>query len=136
MDKKKNGTTAIETLPSPAELAIQGFESLSLPGVYKLRDLPVGGVIDGILQAILPSKNEAIKQPLLEMILTKDGSTSLVPCQAGIATRIFDRDTGKCAYVGKRILITKTGHKRSAKYKDETGQGREFATYDVIVSSK
>lgn len=133
---KNNGSKAIETLPSPEELAKQGFESLSRPGMFKLRDLPVNGVIDGVLKEIKPSTNPAIRQPLLEMVLTKDGSTVLVPCQAGIATRIFDKDTGKCAFVGKRILITKTGYKKSNKYKDESGQGREFATYDVIVSKK
>ena len=134
---KNNGSKAIETLPSPEELAKMGFESLSRPGVFKLRDLPVNGVIDGTLKDIRPSTNpDAIRQPLLTMELTKDKTTVLVPCQAGIATRIFDKQTGKCAFVGKRILITKTGFKKSTKYKDDSGNGREFATYDVIVAKK
>lgn len=131
---KTDTATAIETMPSPAELAKMGFESLSLPGVFKLRDLPVGGVIDGTLKAIKPSTNPAIKQPLLELVMTKDKRTELVPCQAGIGVRIFEKDTGKCNLIGKRILITKTGYKKSPKYKDDSGNAREFAIYDVIVA--
>ena len=66
--------TAIETLPSPAELAKIGFEAVaSKPTIFKLRELPVNGVIDGVLKDIRPSTNpEQIRQPLLTMELTKD----------------------------------------------------------------
>ncbi|NDF16094.1 hypothetical protein EB061_12380, partial [bacterium] len=60
----------------------------------------------------------------------------LVPCQGGIAVKIFqnpeERESMKSRFLGKRILIAKTGFKRSKLYKDDTGQGREFATYEVI----
>jgi hypothetical protein len=129
---------AIETLPSPAELAKIGFEAVaSKPTIFKLRELPVNGVIDGILKEIRPSTNpEQIRQPLLTMELTKDKSTTLVPCQGGIAIKIFSNEEEKAQlksrFLGKRILIAKTGFKRSKLYKDDSGQGREFATYEVI----
>ena len=135
---KPNGTTAIETLPSPAELAKLGFETVaSRPPIMRPRELEVGKVIDGTLKEIRPSTNpEQIRQPLLVMELTKDKSTVLVPCQAGISVKIFatpeDKEARKTRFLGKRILITKTGYKRSKIYKDDTGQGREFATYEVI----
>lgn len=135
---KTNGNTALETLPSPADLAKMGFESVaSKPTIFKLRDLPVNGVIDGTLKEIRPSTNpDAIRQPLLTMELTKDKTTVLVPCQGGIAVKIFqnpeERESMKSRFLGKRILIAKTGFKRSKLYKDDTGQGREFATYEVI----
>lgn len=130
--------TAIETLPSPAELAKIGFQTVSSrPAILKLRELPVSGVIDGVLKKITPSTNpEQIRQPLLEMELTKDKSIVLVPCQGGIAVKIFSNPEEKAQlksrFIGKRILIAKTGFKRSTLYKDDSGQGREFATYDVI----
>lgn len=134
---KANGT-ALDTLPSPAELAKMGFEAVSSkPTIMKLRDLPVNGVIDGTLKEIRPSTNpDQIRQPLLTMELTKDKTTVLVPCQGGIAVKIFsnpeERESLKSRFLGKRILIAKTGFKRSKLYKDDSGQGREFATYEVI----
>ena len=135
---KSNGATAIETLPTPAELAKQGFEAVSSrPPILRLRDMAVNDVIDGTLKEIRPSTNpDQIRQPLLVMELTKDKSTVLVPCQGGIAVKLFatpeDRDQRKTRFLGKRILIAKTGTKRSKLYKDDSGQGREFATYEVI----
>jgi hypothetical protein len=136
--------TAISTLPSPAELAKMGFETVSAkPAIFKLRELPVNGVIDGVLKEIRPSTNpEAIRQPLLRMELTEDKSTTLVPCQGGLSSRIFSEPDGKynpelktqlkSRFLGKRVLIVKTGFKLSNTYKDDSGKPKEFATYEVI----
>jgi hypothetical protein len=130
--------TAIETLPSPAELAKMGFENnSSKPVIMKMKDMKVSDVIDGVLKKITPSTNpEKIRQPLLEMELTKDKTTILVPCQGGIGVKLFstpeEKAQLKSRFIGKRILIAKTGFKRSDTYNDASGQGTEFATYDVI----
>ena len=135
---KTNGATALETLPSPAELAKMGFETVSSkPPILKLKDFKANDIIaDGILREIRPSTRDDIRQPLLAMELTKDKSTVLVPCQGGIAVKIFnnpeERAELKSRFLNKRILIAKTGFKRSNRYKDDSGQGREFATYEVI----
>jgi hypothetical protein len=136
---KTNGTTAIETLPPMEQLAKQGWETVtaSRPSIFDLNSLPVNGVIDGVLKEIRPSlKPEITSQPLMVMELTKDKSTTLVPVKGGISVKIFaspeEKAQRKSRFIGKRILVAKTGFKRSKTYKDDSGQGREFATYEVI----
>jgi len=136
---KTNGTTAIETLPSPEELAKQGFETVtaSRPGLYDIRSMKPKDVIDGILKEIRPTlRPEITDQPLLLMELTKDKTQTLVPVKAGIGVKIFanpeEKAQRKSRFLGKRILIAHTGFKRSKTYKDDSGQGREFATFEVI----
>ncbi|NDG86080.1 MAG: hypothetical protein EBX52_13710 [Proteobacteria bacterium] len=136
---KASNATAIETLPSPEELAKQGFETVSdsRPSLYDLKSMKPRDVIDGTLKEIRPSlRPEITTQPLLLMELTKDKSQTLVPVKGGISVKIFanpeEKAQRKSRFLGKRILIAMTGHKRSKTYKDDSGQGREFATFEVI----
>ena len=112
--------------------APQGFETISKPTILRLRDVPVGGYIDCTPLEVLPSTNKAIKQPLLLVELTKNKARVALPMQASLANVLLDEDE-ECNYIGKRILIRKSGMKQSAKWKDDNGDPRQFALYDVAV---
>jgi hypothetical protein len=128
----KESTNAIalwETGNAPA-----GFETISRPTILKLRDLPIGGFIDCKPLEVIPSANKSIKQPLLLVELTKDKTRVALPMQASLANTLLDEDGEECNYIGKRVIIRKTGMKTSPKYKDDNGNPRSFALYEVAVA--
>lgn len=128
----KESTNAIalwETGNAPA-----GFETISRPTILKLRDLPIGGFIDCKPLELVPSTNKSIKQPLLLVELTKDKTRVALPMQASLANTLLDEDQEECNYIGKRVIIRKTGVKTSPKYKDDNGNPRSFALYEVAVA--
>ena len=134
---KTNGATA--ELSIMEKLAKEGWQTVeaSKPAFFPLDELKPNDVIDGVLKEIRPSlKPEMTQQPLLLMELTKDKSLTLVPVRAGIEVKIFADKEAKARresrFLGKRIGIVHTGFKRSKNYKDSSGQGREFATYEVL----
>jgi hypothetical protein len=120
-----------ETGAAPA-----GFETISKPTILKLRDLPIGGFIDCKPLELVESTTKGINQPLLLVELTKDKTRVALPMQASLANTLLDEDQEKCKYIGKRVLIRKTGVKTSAKYKDDNGNPRQFALYEVAVAAK
>jgi hypothetical protein len=128
--KESNEAIALwETGNAPA-----GFETISRPTILKLRDLPIGGFIDCKPLEVIPSANKAIKQPLLLVELTKDKTRVALPMQASLANTLLDEDQEECNYIGKRIVIRKTGVKTSPKYKDDNGNPRSFSLYEVAVA--
>jgi hypothetical protein len=54
--------------------------------------------------------------------------------QASLANTLLDEDQEECNYIGKRVIIRKTGVKTSPKYKDDNGNPRSFALYEVAVA--
>ena len=135
---KTNGATATDSSILD-QLAKQGWETVtaSKPSFFNLRDMKPNDVIDGVLKEIRPSlKPEMTQQPLLLMELTKDKTLTLVPVRAGMEVKIFADKEAKARresrFIGKRIGIVHTGFKRSKTYKDSSGQGTEFATYEVL----
>jgi hypothetical protein len=133
MGKGKNGeTTAITDWSQAADLAKEGFKSLSRPEILKLREMPDDKVIDCTITGLQKSNNENIRQPLFEAKLTEDGREVLIPAQASIANQLLDKN-GKCPHIGKRCLIRKSGSRTSNKWKDEKGNGRQFSVYQVLI---
>lgn len=110
-----------------------GFETISKPTILRLRDVPVGGFIDCTPLEVLPSTNKSIKQPLLLVELTKNKARVALPMQASLKNTLLDEDDD-CKFIGKRIMIRKSGIKQSNKWKDDNGDPRQFAIYDVAVA--
>ena len=127
--KETNNISLWETGAAPA-----GFETISKPTILKLRDLPIGGFIDCRPLELMESTTKGINQPLLLVEPTKDKSRVALPMQASLANTLLDEDQEKCKYIGKRVLIRKTGVKTSAKYKDDNGNPRNFAIYEIAVA--
>ena len=113
--------------------APSGFETISRPTILKLRDLPIGGYIDCTPIELQESTTKGIDQPLL-LVELKTGARGALPMQASLANVLLDEDQEKCKFIGKRVLIRKTGMKTSPKWKDDAGQPRQFALYEVAVS--
>ena len=123
-----NSIALWETGNAPA-----GFETISRPTILKLRELPIGGFIDCKPLELIASTNKSIKQPLLLVELTKDKTRVALPMQASLANTLLDEYQEECKYIGKRVVIRKTGMKTSPKYKDDNGNPRSFALYEVAV---
>lgn len=128
--KAKNGTTGIESVE---DLVAAGFKRLGNPRVFKLRDMNVGDSLVVTIKSLSPSKNKSIRQPLIEAKRQDTGEDVSIPAQASIANQLIDEKTGKLLHVGKTVAIVKTGERQSSKYKDDNGQPRTFAVYDVLV---
>lgn len=134
MAKAKNGTdNAITEWKDGSELAKAGFKRLGNPEILRLREMPVGAVIDCTPTAVKQSQKEGIRQPLIEATLTEDGRKITIPAQASIANQLLNKEQTKLMFPGKRVLIKKSGMKVSSKWKDENGNGRQFATYEIAV---
>ena len=132
--KSKNGHV-VTSWQSASDLAEQGFKSLNNSEILRLREMPEGSVIDCTPVALIPSKNKAIRQPLIEAVLTEDGRTVTIPAQASIANQLIDEKTGKLKYEGQRVLIKKAGIRTSSKWKDDQGKARQFSIYEIAVQS-
>lgn len=121
---------------------IKGAEMqvLTAPPIVKLKEMPIGAVLDGTLIDVIPSRNPSIKNPLF--ILSIDGQDYSIPGQAVIVKALLpeyedkkDRDNpaAKCPYLKRRVLLKKTGIKQSRTYKTDEGEPRDFAVYDIAV---
>lgn len=132
--KNKNGEV-VTGWKTASELAEQGFKSLNNSEILRLREMPEGAVIDCTPTALIPSKNKAIRQPLIEAVLTEDGRTVTIPAQASIANQLIDEKSGKLKYEGRRVLIKKAGTRTSSKWKDDQGKARQFSVYEIAVQS-
>ena len=123
-----NAIALWETGNAPA-----GFETISRPMILKLANVPIGGYIDCKPLEVLPSTNKSIKQPLLLVELSKDKTRVALPMQATLKNVLLDEEE-ECNYIGKRILIRKSGVKTSGKWKDDNGNPRNFALWEVAVA--
>jgi len=130
--KTKNGTN-VEGFEAVEDLVASGFKRLGNPRVFKLREMNVGDALVVTLKSLTPSKNKSIRQPLIEAKREDTGEDISIPAQASIANQLIDEKTGKLLHSGKKVAIIKTGERESAKYKDDNGQPRRFAVYDVLV---
>lgn len=116
----------------------KGFELLTQPPLVNLKDMPLGALLDFTLDDVAPSARKDISTPNLIGRLSSDPTVRIaVPAQAAIAQVLlpgWDKDADEparkfCSYLGRRIILRKTGFKNSAKWK------KKFAIYDVAVQS-
>lgn len=133
--KTKSNGHVVTSWKTASELAEAGFKSLNNSEILRLREMPEGAVIDCTVKALIPSKNKAIRQPLIEAVLTEDGRTVTIPAQASIANQLIDDKTGKLKFVDRRVLIKKAGTRTSSKWKDDQGSARQFSVYEIAVQA-
>ena len=140
MAKTKNETltaeppTALQSIPSHEVLAEQGWQQLGKPEILKLREMGIGALIDCTIDGLQASESKGITQPLFQATLTGTATKVLIPAQASIANQLIN-DQGKCDFIGRRVVITKTGEKESDTYKNKDGTPVIFSIYKVIVKA-
>lgn len=99
------------------------LKRISLPPIIKPKEWPLDAVLTGRLVRVLESPNPTFKSQLLCMT-APDGTEFCLPAVAAIAKAL-----GNAAdYIGKTLVIKKTGMKTSEQHK------RNFPTFDIFVS--
>lgn len=96
---------------------------ISLPAIIKPNEWPLDAVLTGRLDRVLDSPNPEFKSQLLCMTAS-DGTEFCLPAVAAIAKGLGNA----VDYIGKTLVIKKTGMKTSEKHK------RNFPTFDIFVS--
>lgn len=121
---------------------LSDLEELTLPPLVKIADMPVQASLDFTLEKVVPSRNPSIDSPLIVARLTKGGNKVTVPAVASIANILLpgfdkkkDRDDpeAKCPFVGRRVIIRKSGIRESSKWQDDQKKPRKFPVFDVFV---
>jgi hypothetical protein len=100
----------------------------------KLREMPEDAVIDCIPKEVIqPLPGASIQQATLLVELTGKNTQVRLPLQAALRNTLLDKK-GTCPFIGKQVLIRKAGERTSPKWKDDNGEARKFAIYDIAVA--
>lgn len=145
--RKHPSETAAEvgaaSAPWKTNVDTSSLKALTLPPTVKIKDMPVGAVLDVTIYDLIPSQKKDIKNPLALAVNHADGSKIAIPVVGGLAgTLLADKecDLKKVTkddlaetVADTRIYIKKTGFKRSTQHKDDSGSGREYPIFEVTV---
>lgn len=98
---------------------------ITRPQIIKVREMPVDGVISGVVLGIVDG-SETIKQKLLHM--RGDASEFLFPMTVVILSELTSAFGDVQNAVGKKIYIKKIGEKDSMKYR-----GKTYNVFEIYV---
>lgn len=146
--RKHPAETAAEvgssTSPWKTNVDTSSLKALTLPPTVKIKDMPVGAVLDVTIYDLIPSQKKDIKNPLALAVNHADGAKIAIPVVGGLAGTLLADKECDLKKVTKddlnesvsdvRIYIKKTGLKRSNQYKDDAGQGREYPIFEVTIA--
>lgn len=121
---------------------LKGVTRRNAPQMVKPGEVPIGGIVAGIIHDVIPSQKSEIKGVLLWLILA-NGREITFPCTGVIRNALApgfvapkDEDEAKtalCAYLlknekGKLFVAERQESKQSAKYK------KEMFMFDVFTA--
>jgi hypothetical protein len=107
-----------------------GFEEASLPPIVKPREMPVGGILFGIITGIMDSPIAEYKNRVLQLTRWTDKLKYCFPITAVISGALGKTEQEQDEKIGMRIMIEKTGTKPSKKGKKDTNMFRVLLKRD------
>jgi len=108
-----------------------GFEQASLPPIVKPREMPIGGVLFGIITGIMDSPIAEYKNRVLQLTRWTDKLRFCFPITAVIAGALGKTAKEQDNKIGMRVIIKKTGTKPSKKGKKDTNMFEVFLKRDA-----